>query len=49
MCSGPITLELFDAIRKTETGGESNPSNAIGDNGRSLGPYQIMKVIGGML
>ncbi|UCD28723.1 MAG: hypothetical protein JSV03_16875 [Planctomycetota bacterium] len=32
---------LFDAIREVETGGHSDPTNAKGDGGRSLGPYQI--------
>lgn len=34
---------LFDAIRQVETGGHSNPANARGDGGRSLGPYQISR------
>jgi hypothetical protein len=33
--------ELLDAICFVETGGHPNPSEAIGDAGRSLGPYQI--------
>tara|TARA_Y100001963_G_C6749110_1_gene433182 strand:+ start:177 stop:755 length:579 start_codon:yes stop_codon:yes gene_type:complete len=32
---------LFDAIRQVETGGHPDPTNAKGDGGRSLGPYQI--------
>ena len=32
---------LFDAIRCVETGGCEDPSQALGDNGLSLGPYQI--------
>lgn len=32
---------LFEAIRMVETGGEFDPANAVGDNGLSLGPYQI--------
>ena len=31
---------LFDAIRKVESGGKIR---AVGDNGRSLGPYQISR------
>jgi hypothetical protein len=31
---------LFDAIRQVESGG--NP-NAVGDGGRSIGPYQIQR------
>ena len=34
---------LLDAIRQVETGGESDPANAVGDGGRSLGPYQITR------
>ena len=34
---------LFDAIRMVETGAEERPENAIGDGGRSLGPYQISR------
>jgi hypothetical protein len=34
---------LFDAIRTVETGAEERPENAIGDGGRSLGPYQISR------
>jgi len=34
--------ELLDAIRQVETGGEKNGGrDAIGDNGKSIGPYQI--------
>jgi hypothetical protein len=32
---------LFDAIQKVETGGEADPENAVGDGGKSIGPYQI--------
>lgn len=38
-CAG--LRSLFDAIRQVETGGHSDPANARGDGGRSLGPYQI--------
>lgn len=31
---------LFNAIRQVESGGELTPY-AVGDNGRSIGPYQI--------
>jgi hypothetical protein len=34
---------LFDAIRMVETGAEARPENAIGDGGKSLGPYQISR------
>lgn len=34
---------LFDAIRQVETGGHEDPRNAVGDNGLSIGPYQIQK------
>ena len=44
--SGPSLLAadlrpLFEAIREVETGGEKNPSTAVGDHGCSVGPYQI--------
>jgi hypothetical protein len=32
---------ILDAIRKVETGAEQDPTNAVGDSGASLGPYQI--------
>ena len=39
---GLISLEdVFRAIRLAETGGHPDPTNAMGDGGRSLGPYQI--------
>lgn len=35
---------LFDAIRQVETGGAPNHGrHAVGDRGRSLGPYQISR------
>ena len=34
---------LFEAIRLVETGGSLDPENALGDGGKSLGPYQISK------
>jgi hypothetical protein len=34
---------VLDAIRIVETGGEENPSEAVGDNGRSIGPFQISR------
>lgn len=34
---------LFDVICEVETGGHRNSTNAQGDNGRSLGPYQISR------
>ena len=33
----------FDAMRKVETGGCKDPLNAVGDQGRSHGPFQIMR------
>jgi hypothetical protein len=33
--------DVLDAIRKVETGGHPAPAQAVGDGGRSLGPYQI--------
>ena len=32
---------LLDAIEAVETGGESDPDNAVGDNGRAVGAYQL--------
>ena len=32
---------LLDAMRKVETGGTLHPNYAVGDDGRSIGPYQI--------
>ena len=34
---------LFHAIRVVETGGETRPERAVGDGGRSRGPYQISR------
>jgi len=34
---------LLDAIARVETGGERNPDTAVGDNGRSVGRYAIMR------
>lgn len=33
--------EILDALREVETGGHKDPRNAVGDNGASIGPYQI--------
>lgn len=33
--------EILDAMRKQETRGEKNPDAAVGDNGDSIGAYQI--------
>lgn len=35
--------EILNAIRKQETRGEKNPNAAVGDNGDSIGAYQIQK------
>ena len=32
---------MLDAIRIVETGGLRDPNNAVGDNGRAIGAYQI--------
>ena len=40
----PADLDLdrvLDAIQKVETGGCKNPSAAVGDNGKAIGPLQI--------
>lgn len=34
---------FFDALQKTETGSQSNPNEAVGDEGESLGSLQIQK------
>lgn len=34
---------LFEAIRHVETGSVAKPREALGDGGRSLGPYQISR------
>jgi hypothetical protein len=41
--AGADLRHLLDAIRQVETGGEADPANAVGDGGRSLGPYQITR------
>lgn len=48
LAAAPVTPEkelrqLLDAIREVETGGHTDPANARGDGGRSLGPYQISR------
>lgn len=35
--------EILNAIRMQETRGEKNPDAAVGDNGNSIGAYQIQK------
>ena len=35
---------ILDAIEAVETGGHRDPSNAVGDAGRALGPMQIHRV-----
>lgn len=40
----PSIHEILDAIRTIETGGErKGGQDMIGDNGRSIGPYQIQR------
>jgi len=40
----PDLALLYDAIRIVETGGEPNEGrDAVGDNGQSIGPYQIQR------
>lgn len=38
------SADLLDAIRRVETGGCKDPANAVGDNGKAIGPYQIHRV-----
>ena len=35
---------ILDAIEAVETGGHADPTNAIGDGGKALGPMQIHRV-----
>lgn len=35
---------FLDAIQAVETGSEKDPNEAVGDNGKALGAYQIHKV-----
>ena len=35
---------FFEAIRLVETGGQADPTESVGDNGKSIGPYQIGKL-----
>lgn len=39
----PRIDRLFLAIRMVETGSHAEPHNALGDGGKSLGPYQISR------
>ncbi len=41
--SGKGLAPFFDAIRMVETGASEQPEKAVGDGGRSLGPYQISR------
>lgn len=34
-------LIVLDAIKQVETGGCKDPSKAVGDNGKAIGPFQI--------
>jgi len=36
-------VPFFKAMRHVETGGMAQPQDAMGDNGRSIGPYQISR------
>ncbi len=42
ICAGPVD-DLLTAIERVETGGMKDPSRAVGDGGRSLGPMQIQR------
>lgn len=35
--------KLLDAIVAVETGGESDPDNAVGDGGKALGAFQVWR------
>ena len=36
-------VPFFNAVRSVETGGVAQPQDAVGDGGRSIGPYQISR------
>ena len=36
-------VPLFEAVRSVETGGIADARDAVGDGGRSIGPYQISR------
>jgi hypothetical protein len=36
-------IPVFEAIRSVETGRMAQPRDAVGDGGRSIGPYQISR------
>jgi len=39
----PSVNDVIDAIREVETGSNPDPTNAVGDGGRSVGPWQISR------
>jgi hypothetical protein len=41
VAAGDELRPLFAAIRTVETSGVEAPNEAIGDDGKSIGPYQI--------
>jgi hypothetical protein len=43
LAHGSELRPLLEAIRTVETGTHPDPTNALGDGGRSLGPYQIQE------
>ena len=43
IAAGDELRPLFGAIRTVETSGHVNPQTAVGDRGRSIGPYQITR------
>ena len=43
VAAGDELQPLFRAIRVVETSGMAAPDRAVGDNGRSIGPYQISR------
>jgi len=43
VAAGDELRPLYRAIRTVETSGVTAPDRAVGDNGRSIGPYQITR------
>ena len=43
VCNTDVPREFLDALREIESGGVAGGVCAVGDKGRSLGAYQIMK------
>jgi len=44
LAAGTPIDRVLDAIQRVETGGHRDPSNAVGDGGKALGPFQVWRV-----